>query len=48
MRLTFNDAQAREIDELLKGPLRDAHRILVLSVDGPSPLAPLLWYLAGR
>lgn len=48
MRLTFNDAQAREIDELLKGPLRDTRRILVLSVDGPSPPAPLLWYLAGR
>jgi hypothetical protein len=48
MRLNFNDAQAAEIDGLLKGPLRDARRILVLSVDGPTPLAPLLWYLAGR
>jgi hypothetical protein len=48
MRLTFDDAQAREIDELLKGPLRESRRILLLSVDGPTPLAPLLWYVAGR
>jgi hypothetical protein len=45
---SFGNAQAQYIDGLLKGPLHDSRRVLVLAMNSPRPLAPMLWYLAGR
>jgi len=45
---TFGPQQARNMDELLRGPLAGAPRFLLLASAGPSPLAPYTWYLSGR
>ena len=46
--VSLQEKQIRQLDGLLKGPLTAAHRFLLVSVDSPRSLEPLISYLTGR